>query len=604
MIQITRNAFTLFLAIISFTFSCKKSTTFPQQVLVLYNSNSTKVDQHKELLVPYLEHFGVPYIVEDISKSKLLDMTGEWSLVIISHMQFLDGTDQKSEELEAFLKRKIQSGTGIVSFDETIPYKPKSMADMSVGNDSIQFGTDKHYITEWHKSGEKMRLFNSLNLSYNSYEGGKNLITVSDAPLLTIFEKEPGKVVQWSSLEWARSKVLGPWAGLDDCFWKSMVWAAKKPFVMQSLPPLVTMRVDDVAGRGHLWDQSPLYWVHTANRYGFKPWMSLFIYNLTPEGISELRKIIQDKKGTASPHAFGRPPRTPDIDFYYYPKAIDYRVDTYDEFIFYNHQDKRNWSESELAENLKAVDEWYVDNAPLPISNYLVPHHNEFATGALPHMKEVWGIEFLGVGMGPDAPWADETPWLKCGPFRLYEEPGTINKDAELQGDRPEYYAGFVNFSGNEFFNCRVVIRDNAGYEWAPDNDVEATVDRGVKQLSRSLSGLGLAVLFTHETDYIYLVEPKNWEKSLKLVNEGIAHYEPWYMTTDEALKIVRAHTTSKIESFKWKENSVEVDFVGRADVDSYFYVFYDKEGAITNKIVSAPPFENSLKLSKNIELD
>ncbi len=604
MIQLTRNTFILFLAILSFNFSCKKSTTGTQQVLVLYNSNSNEVDQHEELLVPYLEHFGIPYVAQDINRSRLLEITGEWSLIIISHMKFLDGANQESEQLKAFLKKEIQSGTGVVSFDEAIPYKPKSMANMSVGNDSVHFANEKHYITEWHKPGEKMRLFNALNIANNSYESGKNLINITGAPLLAVFEKEAGKVVQWTSLGWARPQILGPWAGLDDCLWRSMVWAAKKPFVMQSLPPLVTMRVDDVAGRGHLWNESAFYWVHIANKYGFKPWMSLFIYNVTPDGIQELRQIIKEGKGTASPHALGRPPRTADIDFYYYPDALEYRAKEYDEFIFYNHQERKNFSDDILQENLEAVDKWYDANAPLPISNYLVPHHGEIAIKALPHIKEKWGIEFLGIGLEPDLPWSDKTPWLQCGPFRINGIKGTIGLNPDLMGDRPEYYNGFVNFSGYEFFNSRVVVRDVTGYEWEPDNDVGATVDRAVEQLTRSLDGLGLATLFTHETDFIYLIKPKNWEEELKKINEALAGYEPWYMLTDDALRIVRAHTTSKIENFKHENNTITVDFTGSTDVETYFYIFQDEDNTIAHKIVAVPPFEGFFQLSSDIGPD
>jgi len=56
-----------------------------------------------------------------------------------------------------------------------------------------------------------------------------------------------------------------------------------------------------------------------------------------------------------------------------------------------------------------------------------------------------------------------------------------------------------------------------------------------------------MAVLFTHETDYIYSIKPENWESEIRLVTEGIKNYNPVYLTTDEALKIVRTTKTSSI---------------------------------------------------------
>jgi hypothetical protein len=50
--------------------------------------------------------------------------------------------------------------------------------------------------------------------------------------------------------------VKGPLSGLDDLVWHSTAWAARKPFIMQGMPPFLTMRVDDV--------NSPFDWIHVA----------------------------------------------------------------------------------------------------------------------------------------------------------------------------------------------------------------------------------------------------------------------------------------------------------------------------------------------------
>ena len=59
--------------------------------------------------------------------------------------------------------------------------------------------------------------------------------------------------MQFGSYDWILNSVKGPLYGLDDLFWRSMVWAARKPFVMQGMPPFVTMRMDDASG--------PLWWI-------------------------------------------------------------------------------------------------------------------------------------------------------------------------------------------------------------------------------------------------------------------------------------------------------------------------------------------------------
>ena len=92
---------------------------------------------------------------------------------------------------------------------------------------------------------------------------------------------------------------------------------------------------------------------------------------------------------------------------------------------------------------------------------------------------------------------------------------------------RPVYYADYYNLAGCPFFNTITEIRDDAGYEWAPDNDVEASIGRGVRQVRRALDSLALGSLFTHETDFIYKIEPDRWAEIIAGVAKGIASYNP-----------------------------------------------------------------------------
>jgi hypothetical protein len=88
-----------------------------------------------------------------------------------------------------------------------------------------------------------------------------------------------GRIVKWNSYQWVFDEYLGPVWGMDDLIWRGIVWAARKPFVMQGLPPMVTMRVDDVD------DRSPamvnLQWLSICNEYGLIPWVGVFT---SPEG--------------------------------------------------------------------------------------------------------------------------------------------------------------------------------------------------------------------------------------------------------------------------------------------------------------------------------
>ena len=283
---------------------------------------------------------------------------------------------------------------------------------------------------------------------------------------------------------------------------------------MQAIPPIVTMRVDDVVGSGRQqWDQTPLYWVKSVNKYGFKPWLSLFIYNLTPEGISELKELVNSGSATASPHALGRPPRPESsqehfdvyyeyqmvedhfIPEYYHPNAIPYLSEYYDEFIFFDHNNRKPWSDEVAAKALKAVDDWYAEIGPLLKSNYLIAHWGEMGSNTVPHISDKWNIEFIAKSKILDKAWGDEAPSIPQGPFNLYDEP-VVGIPKEVQPTfKSSYSADFIELAGKEFFAFSSTISDITGYELQPDNDVEATADRGIRTLRRGLESKSLAVL-------------------------------------------------------------------------------------------------------------
>jgi hypothetical protein len=346
------------------------------------------------------------------------------------------------------------------------------------------------------------------------------------------------------------------------------------------------------------------------------PWLGLFIYNLNPDAINELRDYLINHQATAFPHAFGRPNRMNNrmesyttgnpldtIPFYYYPYAIPFRADTYDEFIYYDHHNAKPWNDEEALRGLNAVQAWYDEHLPLPVSSCLIPHWYEMGANCSDFVKEKWGAEFSGFAKPPDKPYADSVQWLVAGPFRQYEKPGSSTAWTRPGGQRPVYYADFLKIGNGIFFNCLTEIRDDAGYEWAPDNDVEATVGRGVLQIERALNSLALAVLFTHETDYIYRIEPKNWDLIMKGISEGINEYQPHYMLLDDAMGLVRTYHTSHpvSASFNPGNGSMRIHFTGYSDVASSVTVFTENEDHISAEYMKILPFQKDTTIEFEI---
>jgi len=592
---------------------------FSQQkmvTLVLIDKSDSLSMRTRSYLLPYLDHFGIVYEIDDINTKKISKRVGDYSLVIIGH-------DMKNPGIASKLIKKIQSkGAGIVSFD---PDWPLNNMDSQQSTDSVRlisFNTG-HYITALHEKTDTIKSSVGLHIRNITTGTMKSIVFADGQPLLLVSETGEERCVKFTSMDWMKTYFVGPMMGLDDCLWRSFVWAARKPFVMRGLPPLVTMRVDDVAGRGELMHQSPLYWIKTANKYGFKPWLGLFIYNLSPVAIEELRGYILNNQANASPHAFGRPNRVQrsneptesyignNIDqtntrFYYAPDALPLRVKSYDEFIYFDHHNGKPWSYEEAMRGLEAVDKWYAKNQPLPMSNYFLAHWYEMGSNIIPHVSKKWGMEFIGINKAIDTPYADSIPWIKGAPFRLYENPGTVTNNPAMRGLKAVYYADFIDINGNKFFNSLTEIRDDYGYEWAPDNQTQISAARGVRQLKRALSSMALAVLFTHETDYIFRIKPECWEEELRLISSGISDYNPMMLTMDEALKIVRAHKTSNLSksSFYKAKDRIDISLEGDADTKSFVYLFTGEKENISQRLVEIPEFKGSIKVTLSMKSD
>jgi hypothetical protein len=607
--------FVLFMSLI-LVISCEKPLPKTGSILVILNSNSPAYCDGREYVIPYLDHFGLPYNAVDLRYDKLPEHLEKYALLIVGHKQI----DQNvKEDLKLPIKKAVESGAGLVSFDFHFTLQPVYRPAAYIKTKEINFADKTHYILTGHKKSEKKKLFGTMSLPVISAGESTALLSGSGQPLLLIREQGKGKIAVWTSMDWMKTFVLGPLGGIDDCLWRSFVWAARKPFAFRGLAPVVTMRIDDVAGQGHLWGKSHLYWVKTANRYGFKPFLALFIYNLRPKAIEELRGYLLNGQATASPHAFGRPPRSeapgfkgdnltamdPDFykGFYYYPDALELRGHDYDEYIYYDHHNDRPWSDAEAKRGLKAVDDWYAEHQPLPMSHFITPHWGEYGSNVVAHWVDKWGIEYLGDGMEPDVRFLNSVPWLKAGPFRLYEEPGTCALAEELRGKRPIYYADFADIAGRKLFVSVTEIREFTAYEWGPNNNVDESVERAVKILKRELNSMALAVLFTHETDFIYKIKPENWDLILKGVKAGIADYNPILMNLDDAVRYQRAVKTSKFQDYTYdrQHKTVTANFSGNADVLTHFYLFTEKAGEIQSQLVEIPSFENSVSVQTKI---
>ncbi|HWX19197.1 MAG TPA: hypothetical protein VN578_04725 [Candidatus Binatia bacterium] len=556
--------------------------------VVLVNSTSPAYPDFQHHLQPYLDNFGVPYTVLDISSNAVDTNISRYSVIIVGHGQldtngvFLGTNAQRS------LTLAITNGTGLVSFDGALASNggtPRysfiqaifgfsygsAVSGTSVSLPATEPGSQMHFITARHSAGDSVSLRASMSVPGLTAPSNVTAVALSGGkPLVAVTKFGQGRAVQWSSYDWMAISILGPIEGLDDVVWRGIVWAARKPFVMRGLPNFVTMRVDDVSG--------PLWWAHTVTDAGFRPFLSVFLSNITDAATLDLQGLVTNGLATTSIHSWN----------------------CCNTFFYFNYGSGVSYSDSVMSNNVYLGGQWHTNHA-IPISKIAVAHYSEMGPNAFAGLK-TWGVEYVTLKNYPGT--VRDSPWLVLGPYRLYEpqQLGSISL--------PVFYADFLSVPGHpefngQFFNCVTEIRDDPSSscaEWCPANsDVSGTIGRGTRQIKRALDSLVLPTLFFHEWWVIPIpqsanqtpITTNNWFTMVQGLTNNLASYNPLYVTMDYAYQYVRATRTSRLLSSAYDPASGQVtaNFSGTTDLDTLAYVYTGDDNVITNVAGTVPAF-------------
>ena len=550
------------------------ATTKKPTTVVLVNHLSDYYADFQRFIKPYLDNFGIPYNVVDIATTPVPATVGDCAVIIIGHRRLdVDSTYLGSTE-QGYISSAVNAGTGLVNFDNVLhDYDGTPLYnyvqtifnfgyDGSDGDYNVVFPNPAgHYITQKHSSGETIDA-NWMTLAGITVPSGVTSLatTVSGEPFLSVTKYGSGHAVQWSSYDWMSHDVKGPLFGLDDLVWRSIVWAARKPFVMQGMPPFVTMRMDDVSG--------PLWWIHIANEFGIIPWAAIFTDDIDSTEAADLSNLVNAGKTTAAIHAFGT-----------------------DNFFYFDHYNGINFSDATMANYYATATTWF--NAHnIPISKYLVPHYYEIGSNVFSGLQN-WGVEFIGTMMDPSGLEA-EAPWMMKGPYRLYETGSAYDR-----GHNP-YYADYMTIPGHpefdgKFFNCITEIRDVTGYEWLGNGrtGVSDAIQDGTKWLTRAFDSMALATLFSHEYTFTGQMSQSGWRAVLQGITNNISNYNPIYVSLDYGCQYARAKYNSKITSYEYNPATQQITTTlgGYTDMPTKFYLFYEAGGNIQQALIDVPQF-------------
>ena len=559
---------------ITVTVSGSMPSNANRNALVMYNSGSgAYYYNYTDFLKPYLDWFGIPYDTYDSNSGDPLPDLSQYAVIIMGHREVY-ADDYPLSALEA----AISGGTGLFSFDPNLFNFPSGFCEY-VGSHPDLYSTQanfntSHYITAlhtpdtYHPTNDVIIAKQQLHVWTYNYDLVDHTVIAtigsgSTAPLMQVADYGNGKIVKWNSYQWIFDEYLGPVWGMDDLIWRGIAWAARKPFVMQGLPPMVTMRVDDVD------DRSPnminLEWISICNEYGLIPWVGIFIY---PEGYDpagffpKLKQFVDNNLATASPHS-----------------------SRYGELIYYNFNGVAEFSAADSV--IKARNIFAANN--LPMSKFVVPHYYYLTADALPEIRNM-GVEFMGTKITYD-PVPYPGNWLNNRPYR-------INREGWGGTGVPHFYADSINWEGTPFFLCLSEIGDDgppsSQYEWYPGTGtVNEVIARGVRHLRRSLNSMTLPVLFTHEDQLT--MTAGDWRQMISGVTSGVSSYNPEYLSTDDAITYIRAKDNLKIRDINSANGLINISVTGANDMETRCYIFNETGGQITQRLVTLPRVTNKV---------
>ena len=444
------------------------------------------------------------------------------------------------------------------------------------------------YITSLHATNESLQFSNAnnnttitmprLGLSSNVTA----VATCGGAPFVATTQFGQGRAVQWTSYDWMSSTIQGPVNGLDDVLWRGFVWAARKPFVMRGLPHFATMRIDDVTGDQASGTNVPtaFWWIHAMTNTGFKPFLALFTDDIlyssfnwpADHRVYDLSNMVAGGNVTVSMHSFSSDPTN---------------------FFYFNHSTLTQWPDSVVASNY-ARGTQFLQTFGIPSSQVIVAHFSEMGSNSFNGLTN-WGVQYVLINVVPGTVefTTPGAPWLVGGPYRLYETP------QQAQIDLPMYYADWLQVPNHpelngKFFNCYTEIRNvGGGDEWEPTNgDIPGSIARGVAEMKRGFDSLTLGNIFTHEFHIDQSDGPQygdftttNWDAVLQGITNGLAPYNPIYVTLDYACQYVRATRTSQIMSADYDPvtGRISANFSGYTDLPISAYYYTGADNGITS---------------------
>jgi len=562
------------------------------------SSNKEEYANLQDILWSALSFFGMPYEVFDLAENHLsLEPLRAHSVILIAQEHL---GESLSEEDTRSIISAAREGVGLVCFDGDIdryksPLKeafglktteePTHMPHLNT--EMIRIWDNAHYITDA-RDLDFIRFDKPVEVgNIVSIEREHRVLMIiannSGCPALIIETCGKGKVVLFtlSPKVWL-SGYFGHGGGLDDIFWKSIVWAAKKPFAMLAMPPFVTIRIDDCSGANNF------EWVRILNKHGFIPHVSLFTDNIGEKEAEIIKRLYDAELAEFSVHAF-----TWTKQIYWKPKSP------------VNHSDGTEYSEDELRQFFEALDRlrhrWGIE-----WSKVLTAHFGEAGKNVIPFIKKR-GITYLGLPYNFGVPYGVSAlglPETKLKGLKPFSGQGGV---IDHHPDDPELFIAAPSYSNVpksvlQSLTAKGVIAPGGqiyDFLWETGRmkvDVELAAWYAAFGIKLCLDNLSFAVLVTHEQN-ISVLNKEEWDRLFSHADELTSKYEKIYKSWSHIAEYAKNLHNSRLvhANYNVATEQMRCSLKGESSMPLYLHVFRDGEDQVERDFKEVPPFRGEI---------
>ena len=543
-----------------------------------------------------LDHFGMPFELLDLAKAELSDKT------LLTHPAVVMAQPDLGKRLSdrdiSLLEQAVKSGVGLANFDGNLSTYPSAYLRLlgvasakAARAASLRIAKPSHPITAGSPQTD-YQLVQPIEVTDPGHLSDAQVLLQTDQGLPAAFTTRVGKgrIVQFTlpTKLWLPN-YFGHVHGLDGVFWKSIVWAARKPFVMLAMPPFVAARIDDASGSGSKFlingdsAAKSFRYIATLNRFGYRPNVGLFTDDIRDEDAPIIREKFDHGLAEFSAHAWteGR--------FIYLDRIRDRQETRMVEF-----------TPEDLEQRFAKLDGQFAKWGVRP-SKTLNCHCFNPGTNSLPFLKQrgetfmMFAGEFGKDYYDPSAftwhpkPYGDPGLTLDYMPghpdfFNVMAHPYKVSREGRISD------ADIDILNGHTTFNHE-----------SPTNRLDAAVRRGTDAILLGLDSLFFGCLFAHEQRVASLTVSE-WEKVLSDIDRATAQRERIFKNYDYISEYAKCRYDTKIVEASCDNASgkMRLKLVGKSTLPLKLYRF--SEDSLRYEFEEVPAFqgEQTVVLGRN----